>query len=167
MTTIFVNSSAVDFKSHDEDTFTFVENFHVSSKESVETVLARKLLVVPQGQSDWRNFIIPAEAGNINRRLQEEKTRDLSDELTTRFLAELPIVLKPGPMETKTSWDDSVSDGTNEKSTAFNRSKTKESKILKWQSTRLGPLTRCRPELQAQKTTGIRRAILSTSLGGI
>jgi hypothetical protein len=118
--TIFVNGSAVDFESQDGDTSTFVETFHVSSNETVEIVLARKLLVVPQGQSYWRNFIIGAKDGNINQWLWDERASGMGDDLTTRCLAKLPAIIKPDRIKMMTARDDAISDGANEKNAESN-----------------------------------------------
>lgn len=96
VSTTFVNGSAVKCNEQDDDNSTFLDKFELggtaSSQNKVEIVVARKLLALPEGPSDWRNFVISAQDGNINHWLREEEERwHEGDEQTTPCLATLAV----------------------------------------------------------------------------
>ncbi|KAL1874482.1 hypothetical protein Daus18300_003500 [Diaporthe australafricana] len=76
VTTAFVNGSAVPFSSQGKLTSIFLKDLEPGNQDSdqnkVDIVIARKLILLPKGPTDWRNFVISAEDGNINHWLEEE-----------------------------------------------------------------------------------------------
>lgn len=125
--TTFLNGSAVKFNSLGEGTPSCLEEIELgrkndaSGKNKVEIVLARKLVLLPKGACDWRDFIISAKASNINQWLwEEEQLYGKEDDLwTTRSLTSLPMT-KTENAKTGIDLNDEVSQGASEQSTALN-----------------------------------------------
>lgn len=74
--TTFVNGTAIKFDSKNKQTSSFLGGHKLGNLESgankVEIVIARKLLLLPNHPSDWRNFVISAKESNINHWLKRE-----------------------------------------------------------------------------------------------
>lgn len=131
VSTTFVNGSAVKFNEQDESRSTLLDSFKLGGSNSgqniVEIVIARKLIALPKGPSDWRNFVIPAHAGNINHWLQEEDDKwHEDDEQTTPCLATLAVTRNKSS-NTVAARDAADPQGANEERTAPSQSEYDES----------------------------------------
>lgn len=101
VTTTFVNGRAIKFDSRNQRSCSFLKGHKLGNSKSgtnkVEIVVARKLILLPKHAIDWRNFVISAEASDINHWLREEiRNSWRKDESLTSCFERLPMTTTKG-----------------------------------------------------------------------